>query len=48
MVPEIYILSLESFGVFFIFTEEIAFKYLLFTNITKFKFFSVMTQILKK
>ena len=36
------------FFVFFVFTEEIAFKYLLFTNITKFGVFSVMTQILKK
>ena len=39
MVSNFYILSLKRFRIFFVFTEEIALKHFLFTNITKFRFF---------
>ena len=40
MISNFYILSLKRFGNFFVFTEEIVLKHFLFTNITKFRFFS--------
>ena len=39
MVSNSYIISLKRFRNFFVFTEEIALKHFLFTNITKFRFF---------
>ena len=33
-----------SFGYFFVFTEEITFKYFLFINITKFRFFLICSE----